>query len=137
MKRLKIYKSSNCTFDPTIIEACSYKWWKFVRVVEGKIVFSSYRYSVSTTRHQNKVRSLMQTLGIKVDYYLKLPRGVRYDQTLQELFTEAEETVCKQYLTEMLKRDERNERSRLKRQAAKQAKTLELSQFPKLSLVGA
>lgn len=66
-KRAGIYKASNVSFDPKLIEARSYDWWVFVKVIKGKVVFNSFRYSNTTSRHQSKVRSLMRELGIKVD----------------------------------------------------------------------
>lgn len=120
MKRTGIYKASNCTFNPATCEAHSYGWWRFVAIVEGKTIASSYRYSNSTSKHQRKVASLMSQLGIKVDHYLQLPHGIRAGQSLQELFTIAEETLCDQLLAEAAKRDERNERARMRRLAKQQ-----------------
>ena len=60
VKRKNIYMASNynLTFNPVTLEAHSYKWWKFVAKVEGKVIFNNYWYSVSTSKHQNKVREL-------------------------------------------------------------------------------
>lgn len=128
MKRSKIYQASNynCTFDPTKVEAHSYKWWRFVAVVDGVVLFNNYRYSVSTAKHQRKVAGLMRELGIQVDVTLQLPRGIRNDQTLAELYVEAEETLCEQFLESEAKRDERNAKAR-QRSAEKRAK--ELAEF--------
>ena len=78
MKRSNIYQCSNynCTFSPTKIEAFSYRWWKFVGVVEGKVIFNDYRYSNSTSKHQSKVRRLMADLGIKIDISMSVPQGL-------------------------------------------------------------
>ena len=70
MKQLKngTFKASNVTFNPITMEAHSYAWWQFVRVIEGKIVFNNYKYSNTTARHQWKVRRIMNDLGIVVDF---------------------------------------------------------------------
>ena len=105
MKRASIYQASNynCTFDPTKIEARSYKWWSFVRKIEGKTVFNSYRYSVTTAKHQSKVRSLLEELGIKIDLELPVPRGLQVYTTLSEVILDAEEALCNQIGEEVLK----------------------------------
>lgn len=127
MKRANIYQCSNynCTFDPATVEAHSYRWWRFVAVIDGLVIFNSYRYSNSTSKHQRKVRSLMYELGIKIDLELPLPRGIRAGQTLAEMILEAEETVCDRLLNGFYKQDQRNERSRLKRLTAKLENYLE------------
>lgn len=67
MKRTPIYKASNVVFNHENIEATSYDWWVFVKRIGKRVVFNSYRYSVSTAKHQRKVRTLMRELGIRVD----------------------------------------------------------------------
>ena len=116
MKRANIYQCSNynCTFNPETIEAHSFRWWRFVAKVDGMVIFNSYRYSNSTSKHQSKVRSLMSQLGIKIDLFLELPRGIKHGVSLTELITEGEETLCDEFLREALKRDER----RFERQVA-------------------
>lgn len=118
-KRLKLYKAVNVTFNPETMDAYSYQWWRFVGVVEGKLIFNDFRYSVTTARHQRKVRSLMKSLGIKPDITMPLPRGIRHDQTLAELIQESEEYLCEELLEAELKREERNIKSRIKRLKAK------------------
>lgn len=112
MKRTGIYQASNVSFDPKTVEAHSYRWWKFVGIVEGKVVFNDYRYSNTTSKHQSKVRSLLQQLGIDVDLYLPLPKGIPTAARLQDIITEGEETLCNQFLTEQLKRQERYQRAK-------------------------
>lgn len=117
MKRSGIYQCSkyNCTFNPKTVEAWSYRWWRFVAKVDGVVVFNSYRYGNTTSKHQSKVRSLMSQLGIKIDIFLELPRGIKHGMSLAELIQEGEETLCDQYLRAELKRDERNARARQRR----------------------
>ena len=76
-KRLNVFKASNVTFDPTTIEATSYDWWSFVKVINGKVVFNNYTYSSSTSKHQHKVSSLMRQLGIKIDMEIASPNGLQ------------------------------------------------------------
>lgn len=66
-RRLNIYKASNVTFNPETFEAHSYGWWKFVSKVNGIVIFNDLRYSISTRKHQLKVRRLLNELGVKVD----------------------------------------------------------------------
>lgn len=77
MKKSNTYKASNVTFNPETIEAFSYDWWCFVKVIGGKVVFNSYNYSPSTIKHQYKVRSLLNDLGIKIDLEIECPRGLQ------------------------------------------------------------
>lgn len=137
MTRTNIYQCSNynCTFNPTTLEAFSYCWWKFVAVVEGKVVFNSYRYSNSTSKHQSKVRSLMRELGIKIDLELGLPQGIN-SSDLQTLFVTAEETLCDQFLHAELKREERLERARMKRAQEREKEKQREEQRPHISLDG-
>lgn len=113
--RLKVYKASQVTFNPETLDAHSYVWWRFVALIDGKVIFNNYRYSNTTSRHQFKVRRLMDQLGIKVDHFVQLPKGIKQGMTLAEIFTEAEETLCDQFLAEELNKQARNERARERR----------------------
>jgi len=133
MKRANIYQASNynVTFDPNKIEARSYRWWVFVAKVEGKIIFNNYRYSNSTSKHQSKVRSLLNELNIKIDVEMPVPKGLngsnakgcygvldlvkRNDLTLADLIQEAEEYLCDKFLADQLKIQERNAKARQRR----------------------
>ena len=103
-KRLGLYKASNVTFDPSTCTALSYDWWVFVKRIEGKVVFNGYRYSVSTAKHQRKVRTLLRELGIRID----LEVSFKVAQAVQDLenFERAE-----------YRRIERNKRARENRAA--------------------
>lgn len=68
MTRSRTYKASNVSFKPETCEAYSYDWWLFVANINGKVVFNAYNYSNSTCKHQSKVRSLLDALGISIDY---------------------------------------------------------------------
>lgn len=128
-KRENIYKASNVIFDPIKIEAFSYSWWKFVGVVEGKVVFNNYRYSNSTSKHQSKVRKVMNELGIKIDLEIPVPRGLpgsyrrdylmgsqvtKEDETLQGLIEAAEIHVCDVWLKNKIKAQEAYQRRKEK-----------------------
>lgn len=133
MKRANIYQASNynVTFDPNKIEARSYRWWVFVAKVEGKIVFNNYRYSNSTSKHQSKVRSLLNQLNIKIDIEMPLPNGLPgsyrrglgmdsaqvpdSDASLSSLIQTAEEYLCDKFLADQLKIQERNAKARQRR----------------------
>lgn len=137
MKRSGLYQASNynVTFDPSKVEARSYSWWVFVAKVEGLVVFNNYRYSNSTSKHQSKVRSLLNDLGIKIDLEMPLPCGLpgsyrrnlgmgsaqvpASDASLAELIQTSEEYLCEKLLNEELKREARNEKSRFNRRKAK------------------
>lgn len=119
MKRTGIYKAANVTFDPKSLNAYSYDWWRFVAFVEGLVVFNNYRYSVSTAKHQSKVRSVMRELGIKIDIEMPLPRGIRADQTLAEMIVEAEETSCDEMIHQFALQIGRNERAAKRRLEAR------------------
>jgi len=77
MKRSNTYKANNVTFDPDTCSAYSYDWWKFVAKHNGKVIFNEYRYSVTTAKHQSKVRSLLRELGIQVDLVVKTRNGLQ------------------------------------------------------------
>lgn len=132
MKRSGVYKASNVTFDPKTVSAISYNWWKFVAVIDGKVIFNNYRYSVSTSRHQRKIRRLLNELRIKIDIEMPVPKGLQgsnerglygvldhiyRDENLSQLIQEAEEYLCNKFLNEKIKSQEnyqkRKEKNRL------------------------
>jgi len=118
LKKTGIYKAANVIFNPKTLDATSYNWWRFVGLVEGVLVESTYRYSVTTAKHQRKVRGIMNELGIKPKLSLPLPRGVRHDQTLAEMICEAETHLCEQFLEEQVKKQKsyaKAKRRRLKK----------------------
>lgn len=124
-KTMNLYKASNVTFNPQKIMAFSYSWWCFVRVVEGKLIFNDYRYSPSTGKHQSKVLDLMENLGIKPDYCLQIPGGLKDDLTLQDLFNIHEDTLISQFLDQESKKIKWNERARERRIKVNALKVLE------------
>lgn len=86
-KRAGIYKNhnGNCTLDPNKVEAWSYHWWQFLKIIEGKVVFNDYRYSPTTGKHQGQVRDLLEELSIKVDLFLPISGGLQNKSSLEGL----------------------------------------------------
>lgn len=121
-KKTGIYKAANVTFNPIEIQAFSYKWWMFVAVVEGKVVFNNYRYSNTTARHQWKVRRLMHELGIKIDLELPAPEGLQTIRAtkLAYLIETAETYLCDEFLRDVLKKQARYERAKARKLAKAQ-----------------
>lgn len=89
--RLGLYKASNVTFNPRNLEAYSYSWWQFVKIIDDVLVFNSYTYSNTTTRHQWKVRHVLRELGYTEWLEIESPRGLQdlssavrhYEQLIQ------------------------------------------------------
>jgi hypothetical protein len=65
------YEASNVTFNANNLEAYSYGWWKFVSVINDKVVFNNATYSNTTSKHQSKVRRLMSEKAITIDLMLQ------------------------------------------------------------------
>lgn len=114
MKRAGIYKANNVTFDPRTMDAYSYVWWRFVARIGGQVVFNTYYYSPSTSKHQSKVRSVLSDLGITVDIAAPFPQGIKTDN-LKELILEAEENLCDKFLRDEAKKIERSEKAAQRR----------------------
>jgi hypothetical protein len=127
MKRTNTYKAQNVTFDPSLCEARSYAWWVFVAKVEGNVIFNNYRYSVTTSRHQAKVRSLLNDLGISIDIDAPFPRGIDKSKSLAELCVEAEENICNAILIGIDKVMSRSERAKQRREEKKLHSSLKLT----------
>jgi hypothetical protein len=77
-QKRQIFEASNVTFDQKTCSAYSYKWWKFVSKVNGKVVFNNFRYSPTTGKHQQKVRKLLADLGIKIDLEVTCADGLQH-----------------------------------------------------------
>lgn len=61
------FVASNNYLDLDNMTAWSYGWWMYFRRIGGLWVFNSHRYSPSTGRHQQRMRSLLSRLGIQID----------------------------------------------------------------------
>lgn len=112
--KLKIWKASNVSFDAANIEARSYQWWVFVKIINGRVVFNEYRYSTTTARHQRLVRRLMEQLGIGIDLFVSqhqsLNDGLQYSVAaclarLDEIKVEAQNPRIRQSTKEKLSKE--------------------------------
>lgn len=66
--RLKVYTNGkNNYFNKEKMEAVSYNWWVYFKVIKGKNVFNNYNYSNTTNGHQGNLRVLLNKLKIKID----------------------------------------------------------------------
>lgn len=115
MKKANIYQASNynVTFNPVTLEAHSYKWWKFVAKIDGLVIFNNYRYSVSTSKHQAKVRSLLATLGVNIDIEMPLPEGINSNDFVS-LIVKSEEHLCNKFLSQKLKAQDKYQERKAK-----------------------
>jgi hypothetical protein len=77
-KRAGIYKNStgSCTYSPEKEEAHSYNWWCFLKRINGVLVFNNYSYSVSTTAHQSRIRSMLSQEGKEIGLFIESPKGL-------------------------------------------------------------
>lgn len=87
--RKQRFEAANVTFDPETQEAYSYGWWRFVERIGPYLVFNSYRYSVTTSKHQSRMwwrsywrddpehHGLLAELGLSVDLEIEAPRGLQ------------------------------------------------------------
>jgi hypothetical protein len=120
--RAGIYKANgNVTFNPTTCEAYSYNWWAFVKKIKGKVIFNAYRYSVTTSKHQSRVRSLMSDLGIKIDRVVQVAGGLQSIKTISELNKKESETLLGIEVHNELMRSRRLARAKQLRLAKKKA----------------
>lgn len=72
------YEGSNVHLSITPLEAFSWNWWQFVKVINGKTVFNDHWYSQSTNNHQKKVRWMLEhQLGMNIDYVIRCPVGLQ------------------------------------------------------------
>jgi hypothetical protein len=126
MKRTGVYQARNVTFNPETCAAFSYVWWQFMARIKGKVVFNNYGYSNSTRKHQSKVRSLLQELGIKIDRVVQVRHGLQNINTIKELNTLEKETLQGRAEAAEAKRKERNRKAQERRALAKEARTLAL-----------
>jgi hypothetical protein len=116
MKNLKrqpnIYSASNVWFDSDTLNGVSYNWWYFVRKMHGKVIFNEYRYSNTTSKHQYKVRSLLQQLGIKIDIVVNVKESLTNikleEMTLKQLKAESDRQIVE-------RESEKKNRQKIKR----------------------
>lgn len=117
----KMYKAANVSYDTQTGTAWSYGWWAFVKVIKGRVVFNAYRYSVSTAKHQSKVRGLLRELGVKIDRTVQVAEGLQGINTLAELNAAEKKTLAHLAEAAENKRQRRLKAAR-ERRAARKAK---------------
>lgn len=134
MQRAGIYKSPNVTFNPATCQAFSYGWWCFVKRIRGKVIFNSYRYSVTTAKHQRRVRDLLAELGIDVYREVQVSGGLQGISSMLELNKANALQMSHEREIQEIKRLERNRKAKARREAAKIAHALS-AQAQSLTLV--
>jgi hypothetical protein len=120
--KLGLYKASNVEFNPKTLIATSYDWWTFVRQVDGKVLFNTYRYSPTTGRHQAKVRSLMNSLGISFEEVAMRESLCRFEN-LEQVYAAHTANLENNARLKEAKRIERNRLAKERRQALKALKS--------------
>jgi len=65
--RKKRLTATNNYLDLETLKAYSYDWWCYFTPVAGLLVFNSGKYSVSTSKHQTRMKRLLRTLGLTID----------------------------------------------------------------------
>ncbi len=94
-KRLNLYKASNVSYNPTTKEAKSWDWWVFVKVINNKVVFNGHRYSVSTGRHQSKVRRLLHNQYVTIDFYIDTVESLNSSNALPDALSNIKDRIDK------------------------------------------
>lgn len=137
MKRAQIWQACNykVTFNPKKLEAVSYNWWVFVKLIDEKLVFNNYRYSAMTTKHQWKIRALLRDLGIKIDIEMPLSQGLQEFNNLEAAILEAEEQLCDRFFSEILKKQDKYQKRKEKLKARELSASVPYGVYPPLVLV--
>lgn len=90
--RLGIYKNprETVTFNPKTMEAYSYRWWMFLELhPKFGLIFNTFGYSANTSKHQSKLRSVLSNLNIKIDHFVRAPKGLQdRDYALAYIYSE-------------------------------------------------
>lgn len=94
LNKYKSYNGNN-TFNPETFRAYSYKWWLYVAKIDGVIVFNDFRYSRTTAKHQNQMRSVLEEIGVQYDTWwsVECPGGLQDLQSGIRLYTERIDTL--------------------------------------------
>lgn len=109
------FEASNVSYNATSKSAFSYHWWQFVRVIDGLVVFNGYRYSITTARHQSKVKKLMSELGHKADRWVSIPESLSEVNDLNALAIYQDLQNRHEQMVNEKKRLERNRKARERR----------------------
>lgn len=95
------FEGSNFFFDPFSLYATSYRWWEMLKVTKGELIFNDYSYSISTSKHQWKLRSILSDLKIKYKT-LEAPQGL---QDLDSALRHHEYQLAKEIVRRKYSRD--------------------------------
>lgn len=86
---------SNNYYCLTENKAVSYDWWVYYREIDGLKVFNSYRYSVTTAKHQRQTERLLYRLNRRPDIF------INYRQSMSGLGLVSIEEILKEELAEL------------------------------------
>lgn len=76
-KKQGLYRAGNLSFNPETGEAYSYSWFKLTeKVGQNSVLLNTYAYSSTTGRQIQKLRILLNQLGINVVSEIDAPRGL-------------------------------------------------------------
>lgn len=79
----KQFEKSNLTFCPETGRGYSYRWYRIVDNIGGKIVLNTYNYSRTTVGHIGDIKALLRGLEIKIDVEIEAPRGLSDHASIQ------------------------------------------------------
>jgi hypothetical protein len=69
------YKDS-CGFDVETMVGHSYRWYRLLDQVKGKVILNTFSYSTQTAKHWRKVASVLRDLNVKF-YTVEAPGGLQ------------------------------------------------------------
>lgn len=88
-RHIKLSQSAHVDLtQPDTISAYSYDWWQMLVIIKGEVFFNSYRYSVTTAKHQSALRAFLSAMKIS---YSELPMAKGFQDGNCEL-----ETACRE-----------------------------------------
>lgn len=75
-KRTNDFVGRSWDLDLNTMTGHSYRWYKLVKKINGRVVLNSYRYSHSTSKHIGHVETILRAMNIK---YIRVeaPRGLQ------------------------------------------------------------
>ena len=78
-KRLNVYKNSTGSnkVDLSNRYAISYDWWEYLKIINGILVFNSFYYSPSTSKHQSDCLRLLREHGLEPALRIESPKGLQ------------------------------------------------------------
>jgi len=70
------FKRANLEFNPLNGRGHSYDWYEITKVIRGKLVLNTFRYSVTTQKHVRLLQRLLDSLGLKY-MSIEAPNGLQ------------------------------------------------------------